>query len=134
MPLSRIQSVPNECVVKVVSERVKRELLAIQLTLRERPKVTRRPSWVHTRSNTVSMPRETESNLQAWNSNPKSSESRTWPKEDIEQCIDLRFDGISNDETYKDEQYMQRIAERVQKLVATKEFFLIRLTSGRYSQ
>ena len=67
------------------------------------------------------MPRETESNLQAWNSNPKSSESRKWPNEDIEQSIDLRVDGIRNDETYKDEQYMQRIAEQVQKLMVTKE-------------
>ena len=68
---------------------------------------TLRPSWVHTRSNTVCMPRE----------------SRTWPKVEIEQSIDLRVDGIPNDETYKDEQYMQRIAEQVQKLVTTKEFF-----------
>ena len=67
------------------------------------------------------MPRETESNLQTWDSNPNSSESRNWPKEDIEQSIDLRVDGITNDETYKDEQCMQRIAEQVQKLVITKE-------------
>ena len=67
------------------------------------------------------MPRETESNLQAWFSNPKSSESRKWPNEDIEQSIDLRVDGILNDETYKDEQYMQRIAEKVQILVITRE-------------
>ena len=80
-----------------------------KLTRRERPKVTLRPSWVHERPNTVSMPRETESNLQTWNSNPNSSGSRTWPKEDIEQSIDLRVDGITDDETYKDEQYKQRI-------------------------
>ena len=67
------------------------------------------------------MPRETESNLQAWNSDSNASESRTWPKEEIEQSIDLRVDGIPNDETFKDEQYMQRIAEQVQKLVITKE-------------
>ena len=67
------------------------------------------------------MLRETESNLQAWNSKPKSSESRTWPNEDVEQSIDLRVDGISNDETYEDEQYMQRIAEQVQKLIVAKE-------------
>ena len=67
------------------------------------------------------MPRETESNLQAWISNPKSSQSRKWPNEDIEQSIDLRVDGIPNDETYKDEQYMQRIAKQVQKLMVTKE-------------
>ena len=67
------------------------------------------------------MPRETESNLQTWDSNPNSSDSRNWPKEDIDQSIDLRVGGITNDETYKDEQYMQRIAEQVQKLVITKE-------------
>ena len=74
-----------------------------------------RPSWVHARSNTVSIPRETESNLQTWNSDPNASGSRTWPKEEIEQSIDLRVDGIPDDETFKDEQYMQRIAEQVQK-------------------
>ena len=42
----------------------------------------------------MSMPRETESNLQAWNSDPNASGSRTWPKEEIEQSIDLRVDGI----------------------------------------
>ena len=83
------QSVPKEWVVKVVSESGKRGLFARQFTPRERPKVTLRPSWVYERSNIVSMPRETESNLQAWNSNPKSSESRTWPNEDIEQSVDL---------------------------------------------
>ena len=78
-------------------------------------------SWIYERPNTVSMPRETESNLQAWNSNPKSSESRKWPNEDIDQSIDLRVDGIPDDETYKDKQYMHRIAEQVQKLMVTKE-------------
>ena len=117
------QSVPKECVVKVVSESGKRELFARQLTLRERPKVTLRPSRVHPRSNSASMPRETESNVQAWNSDPNASGSRTWPKEEIERSIGLRVDGIPNDETYKDEQYMQRIAEQVQKLVTTKNFF-----------
>ena len=115
------QSVPKECVVKVVSESGKRELFARQLTTRERPKVTLRPSWVPTRSDTVSMLRETESNLQAWNSDPSASGSRNWPKEEIERSIDLRVDGIPNDETYKHEQYMQRIAEEVQKHVTTKE-------------
>ena len=136
-----------------------KELFARQLTPRERPKVTLRPSGIHTRSNAVSMPRESESNLQAWNSDLNASGSRTWPKEEIEQSIDLReiqrfarasgeqvadvelqpdliresqyaekyvdlrVDGIPNDETYTDEQYMQRIAEQVQKLVTTKEMF-----------
>ena len=87
------QSVPKECVVKVVSESGKRELFARQLTPRERPKVTLRPSWVHTRSNTVSMPLETESDLQTWNSDPNASGNRIWPKKKIEQSIDLRIDG-----------------------------------------
>ena len=76
------QSVPKESVVKVVSGSGKRELFARQLTPRERPKVTLGPSWIYDRSNTVSMPRETESNLQAWNSNPKSSERRKCPNEE----------------------------------------------------
>ena len=115
------QCVPKEYVVEVVGESGKRELFARQLTPRERPKVTLRPSWVHTRSNIASMPRETESDLQTWNSDPNASGSRTWAKEEIEQSIDLRVDGIPNDETYKDEQYMQRIAEQVQNIVTTKE-------------
>ena len=69
------------------------------------------------------MPRETVCNLQAWNSDPNASGSRIWPKEEIEQSIDLRVDGIADDETYTDEQYMQRISEQVQKLVTTKENF-----------
>ena len=105
----------KECVVKIVSESGKRELFARQLTPRERPNVTLRPSWVHTRSNIVRMLRETESNVQAWNSDPNASGSRTWPKEEIEPSIDLGIDGIPNDETYEDE-CMQRIAEQVEKL------------------
>ena len=92
MPFVRTSLCPKKCVLKVVSESVKRDLLARQLTPRERP-VTLIPSWVHTKSNIVSMPREIESNLQAWN--PNASGSRTWPKEEIEQSIDLRVDGIA---------------------------------------
>ena len=102
MPLLRTSLCQKECVVKVVRESGKRELFARQITPRERPTVTLRPSCVHTRSNTVSMPRETESNLQAWNSDTNASGSCTWPKEEIEQSIALRIDGIPNDETYKD--------------------------------
>ena len=39
----------------------------------------------------------------------------------MEQSIDLRVDGITNDETNKDEQYMQIIEEQVPKLVTLKE-------------
>ena len=53
------------------------------------------------------MPREIESNLQAWNSDPIPSGSRTWPKEESGHSVDVRVDGIPNDETYKDEQYLQ---------------------------
>ena len=63
----------------------------------------------------------TESNLQAWNSDPNATGSGTWTKEEIEQSIDLRVDDIPNDETNTDEQYMRRIAEQVQKLVTAKE-------------
>ena len=114
------QSVPKECVVKVVSESGKRELFARQLTPRKGSKVTLRTSWVHARSNNLREPRETESRLQTWNSNPIPSGSRNRPKEKFEQSVDLRVDGTPNDETYQDEQYMQRIAEQVQKLVNTE--------------
>ena len=39
------------------------------------------------------MPRETESDLQAWNSDPNASGNRIWSKKKIEQSIDLRIDG-----------------------------------------
>ena len=132
--ITTYHSVPKESVIKVVSENGKRELFARQLTPRERPKLTLRPSWIYERSNTVSIPRETESNLQAWIYNPKSSESRKWPNEDIEQSIDLRVDGITNDETQKDEQYMQRIAAKFQKLVIIEEIIKDDSPKGQHSQ
>ena len=70
---------------------------ARQITPRKGP----RPSWFHARSNNLREPRETESKLQTWTSNPNSSGSRNWPKEEFEQSDDLRVDGIPNDETYK---------------------------------
>ena len=117
------QSVPKECVVKVVSESGKRELFAWQLTPRERPKVTLRDTWGHTGSNVLHRPRETESKLQMWDTDTISSESRNWPNEECEQSVDLRVKGIANDEIYEDEHYMQRIAEQVQKLVNTERIF-----------
>ena len=98
-------------------------LFARQFALREQPKVSLRPSWVYARSKNASMPREIESKLRTWSFKPNSSRSRNWPKEEFEQSIDLRVDGIPNDETKKDEQYMQRIAEQVPKL-ATMERIL----------
>ena len=89
------QSVPKECVVKVVSESGKRELFARQLTPRERPTVTLRPSCVHTRSNTVSMPQETESKLQMWSSDPLPPGSGNWPTEESEQSVDLGVDELT---------------------------------------
>ena len=50
------QSVPKECVVKVVSEDGKRELLARQLTPRKGPKVTLRDKWVHKNSDDLRKP------------------------------------------------------------------------------
>ena len=113
------QSVPIECVVKVVNESRKRKLFARQLSHRKRPKVTLRESWVHTSSYDLRKPRETESRLQIWDSDPIPSGSRNWPKEEFEQSVDLRVDVIPDDETYKDEHYMQRIAEQIQKLAKT---------------
>ena len=65
------------------------------------------------KSKNASMPRETESILKTGNFDPNSSGSRNWSKEKFEQSIDLRVDGISYDETYKDEQYMHKITEQV---------------------
>ena len=110
------QSVPKECVVKVVSENGRRELFARELTLREGPKVTLRDTWVHTRFDVLRQPREIESKLQMWDSNSIPSESRNWSDEECEQSVYLRVNGIPNDEIYKDKQYMQRIAEQVQKV------------------
>ena len=110
-------SVQNECVVKVVSESGKRELFARQLTPREGPKVTLRGTWVHTSSNVLRQPRETESKLQMCDSNPFPSESRSWPDEECAHSVDLRVNGITYDEIYMDKLYMQRIAKQVQNLV-----------------
>ena len=41
---------------------------------------------------------------------------------EFEHSVDFRVDGIPNDETYKDEQYVQRHEEQVQKLLNTKRF------------
>ena len=99
---------------------LERELFTRQFTPREGPKVTLRSTCVHRSSNALRLPRETERKLQIWDPNPIPSESRIWPNEEFEQSVDLRADGIPNDETNKDEQYMQRIAEQVQKLVNTE--------------
>ena len=117
------QSVPSECVVKVVNESRKRKLFARQLSHRKRPKVTLRESWVHTSSNDLRKRRETESRLQIWDSDPIPSGSRNWPKEEFEQSVDLRVDVIPDDETYKDEHNMQRIAEQIQIQKLPKTYF-----------
>ena len=114
------QSVPKACVAKVVSESGKRELFARELTPREAPKVTLRDTWVHTSSDVFRQPRETESKLQMWDANPIPAEGRSWSDEEFEQTVDLRVNGIPDDEVYKDKQYMQRIAEKVLKLVNTE--------------
>ena len=124
MPLLRSSLCPKNASSRLSAKVGKESCSRDSFTPRERPKLTLRPSWVHARSNTVSMPRETDSNLQAWNSDSNASGSRTWPKEELQQSIDLRVDGIPNDETYTDEQYMQRIAEQVQKHPRTT--FLVR--------
>ena len=76
--------------------------------------------WVHTSSNALRLPQETERKLQRWDSNPIPPRSRNWPNEEFEQSVDLRVHGIPNDETHEDEQYMQRIAEQVEKLLNTE--------------
>ena len=120
MPLLRTSPVPKECVVKVVSENGKRELFARELTPREGQKVILRDIWV---PDVLRQPRETGSKLQMCDSNPIPSESRSWSDEEWEQSVDLRVNGIPSDETYKDKQYMRRIAEQDQKLVNTEVFF-----------
>ena len=79
-------------------------------------------------------PREIERKLQTWSSNPIPSGSRIWPKKESEQSVDLRVDGIPNVQTYKDEQYMQRIAEQVQKLVNTERISEEDSPKGQHSK
>ena len=118
-----------------LSAKVERELFARQLTPRERPKVTLRPSWVDERSNTVSMPRETESDLQTWDCNPNASESRKWPKRTSNSpSISKSTASPTTRPTRTSKQYLQRIAEQVQKLMVTKEIIRRRLTKGQHSQ
>ena len=117
------QSVPKECVVKVVSESGKQELFARERTPREGQKVSLGDTGVHTSSDVLCQPLETGSNMQMWDPNPIRSESRSWSDEECEHSVDVRVNGISNDEIYKDNQYMQRIAEQVQKLVHTEILF-----------
>ena len=95
-------------------------MFSTQLTPREGSKVTLREKLVHKSSNALRLLWETETKLPIWDSNLIPSESRIWPKEESEQSVDHRVDGIPDDETYKDEQYMQRIAEQYQKLVNTE--------------
>ena len=128
------QSVPKECVVKVVSESGKRELFARQHTFREGSKVTLRDTWVPTGSTVLRLPRETENKLQMWDSNSIPSESRSWSDEEWVQSVDLRVNGNPNDEIYKDKQYMQRFAEQVQKLVNTEGFFFRGSTKGEHPE
>ena len=105
--------------MKVVSENGRRELFARQSTPRDRPKVTLRISWSYDVSQRRT-PRETECRWQIRDSGPRSSESRTWSKETIKQSIDLRIDGIPNDDTHKVDQYMQKIEDQVHILKATE--------------
>ena len=114
------QCLPKACVVKVVSESGRRELFARELTPREGPTGALRDTWVHTSSDVLRQPRDTESKLQMWDSNQIPSESRSWSDEECEQSVDLRVNGIPNDEIYKDKQHTQRTAEQVQKLVNTE--------------
>ena len=65
------------------------------------------------------MPWQTESNLQAWNSDPNALGSRTWPMVWIELTVALR-----NDDTNTEEQYVQRTAEQVQQLVTTERIWI----------
>ena len=107
------QSVPKECVVKVVSESGKREMFARQLTPREGPKVTLREKWVHRSSNALRLPRETERKLQRWDPNPIPSELHL-AEGGVWTLFWSSSRRILNEETFKDEQYVQRIAEQVQ--------------------
>ena len=78
------QSVPKDCVVKVVSESGKRELFAKANFSLERAK-SNTPKYMGSQNSDVSCtPRETESNLQTWNFDPIPSESRNWPDENLQ--------------------------------------------------
>ena len=111
------QSVPKECVVKVVN---KSEKATTVRNLRlEKDQTCHSEILGFLRG----PPFCTENESQMWDSNSVQSESRSWPNEECEQTVDLRVNDIPSDKGYKDKQYMQRIAEQFQKLVNTESFF-----------
>ena len=89
-----------------------------QTTHASRTKSNTQRKWVHRSSNALRLPRETEKRLQIWDSNQFPSESHLAEGGVLNTL--LIFESIPNDETYKDEQYVQGIAEQVPTLVNTK--------------
>ena len=59
------------------------------------------------------MPRETESQVADVELQPKFISESQLAKEEFELFIDLRVDGIPNDETCQDEHCLQRVGEPV---------------------
>ena len=127
------QSVPSECVEKVVTEQGSRQLFSRKLTPRKGPKVTLRDTWVQLESNMLRMPRETDVCSQMLNPSTISLESDTCSSHNSElksiasidhahgklvlHEIDLRVNGIPNDEIYEDKQYMQSVTKQIEKIV-----------------
>ena len=97
------QSVPKECIVKVVSESGKREMFARQLTPREGPKVTRRENGFIGAPTLCACLGKLRRSCR-YGTPPPFQQSCILPKVEFEHSVDLRVDGIPNDETYKDEQ------------------------------
>ena len=128
------QSVTKESVVNVVSESGKRELFARQLTPREQPKVTLRPSWLHTRSKTVSMHQETESNLQVRNSDlrePRLIQMSERGHPTVYRCQSRRHPQRRDLQGRAVHAKNRRTSP---KLCDNKRNILRRLTSGQHSQ
>ena len=123
----------RECVEKVVTEQGSRQLFSGQLTPRKGPKVTLRDTWVQLESNMLRMPRETDVCSQMLNPSTISLESDTCSshnselksiasidhahRKPVHHEIDLRVNGIPNDEIYEDKQYMQSVTKQIEKIV-----------------
>ena len=136
------QSVPKECVEKVVTEKGGQQLFARQLTPRPGPKVTFRncwwnqirapptcfgkpmlvmwswqiKSWILQRAVFVPVKKGEQNSGVSMSSvaGNRVSNDQTMLQ------IDLRVNGILSDEIYEDEQHMQSITKQIEKLADTE--------------
>ena len=113
------QSVPKECVVNVVSESGKNRIVRATA---HTSRTTKRNAQTIMGSYEIQYCKHasgTESNLQAWNSDPSATGSGRRRKSN--NLLISESTASPATKLHTDEQYMQRIAEQVQKLVTAKE-------------